>query len=64
MSEIFHGLRFDDGADGFFDLSDRYASLDTKQDSLVGIEVVVSWEEFRSALILDAGRVHCSEASQ
>jgi hypothetical protein len=31
---------------GFFDLSDRYASLDTKQDSLVGIEVVVSWESY------------------
>ncbi len=35
---------------GFFDLSDRYASLDTKRDPLVGIDAIVLWEEFRSTL--------------
>jgi IS5 family transposase len=35
---------------GFFDLSDRYASLDAKKDSLVEINAVVPWEEFRPAL--------------
>ena len=35
---------------GFFDLSDRYASLDTKKDPLVEIDAVVPWEEFRPAL--------------
>ena len=35
---------------GFFDLSDRYASLDAKRDPLVGIDAVVPWEEFRPAL--------------
>jgi hypothetical protein len=34
---------------GFFDLSDRYASL-AKKDPLVEIDVVVPWEEFRPAL--------------
>lgn len=33
---------------GFFDLSDRYASLDAKKDPLVEIDAVVPWEEFRS----------------
>lgn len=28
----------------FFDLSDRYASLDAKQDPLVEIDAVVPWE--------------------
>jgi len=32
---------------GFFDLSDRYASLDAKKDPLVEIDAVVPWEEFR-----------------
>ena len=32
---------------GFFDLSDRYASLDAKKDPLVEINDVVPWEEFR-----------------
>ena len=31
---------------GFFDLSDRYASLDAKKDPLVEINAVVPWEEF------------------
>ena len=35
---------------GFFDLSDRYASLDGKKDPLVEIDTVVPWEEFRPAL--------------
>jgi len=35
---------------GFFDLSDRYASLDGKKDPLVEIDAVVPWEEFRPAL--------------
>jgi len=35
---------------GFFDFSDRYASLDAKQDTLVEIDDVVPWEEFRLAL--------------
>ncbi len=35
---------------GFFDLSDRYASLDTKKDPLVEINAVVAWEEFRPIL--------------
>lgn len=35
---------------GFFDLSDRYASLDAKKDFLVEIDAVVPWEEFRPIL--------------
>jgi len=35
---------------GFFDLSDRYASLDAKNDPLVGIAAIVPWEEFRPTL--------------
>ena len=35
---------------GFFDLSDRYASLDSKRGPLVEINAVVPWEEFRPAL--------------
>ena len=35
---------------GFFDLSDRYASLDAKKDPLVEIDGVVPWEEFRPVL--------------
>src|SRR5690606_1372786 len=35
---------------GFFDLSDRYASLDAKNDPLVEIDAAVQWEEFRAAL--------------
>lgn len=31
---------------GFFDLSDRYASLDAKNDPLVEIDEIVPWEEF------------------
>jgi len=35
---------------GFFDLSDRYASLDAKKDPLLEINAVVPWEEFRALL--------------
>jgi IS5 family transposase len=35
---------------GFFDLSDRYASLDAKKDRLVEINAVVPWDEFRPLL--------------
>ena len=35
---------------GFFDLSDRYASLDAKNDPLVEINEIVPWEEFRPLL--------------
>ena len=35
---------------GFFDLSDRYASLDAKKDPLIGINAVVPWDEFRPLL--------------
>jgi IS5 family transposase len=35
---------------GFFDLSDRYASLDAKKDPLLEINAVVPWEEFRPLL--------------
>ncbi|WP_104018116.1 IS5 family transposase [Roseovarius nitratireducens] len=34
----------------FFDLSDRYASLDAKRDPLVEIDAMVPWEEFRPTL--------------
>ena len=35
---------------GFFDLSDRYASLDAKKDPLLEIDAVVPWEDFRPTL--------------
>ena len=35
---------------GFFDLSDRYASLDAKRDQLVEIDAIVLWEVFRPVL--------------
>ena len=35
---------------GYFDLSDRYASLDAKRDPLLEINSVVPWEEFRPLL--------------
>jgi len=34
----------------FFDLSNRYASLDVKNHPLVEIGAVVLWEDFRSVL--------------
>ena len=35
---------------GFFDLSDRYVSLDAKNDPLAEINEIVPWEEFRPLL--------------
>jgi len=35
---------------GFFDLSDRYASLDARRDPLVEFDAVLPWEEFRPTL--------------
>ena len=35
---------------GFFDLSDRYASLDAKKDPLIEINAVVPWDAFRPLL--------------
>ena len=35
---------------GFFDLSDRYARMDAKNDPLVEIDAVEPWEEFHPAL--------------
>ncbi len=35
---------------GFFDVSDRYASLDAKKDPLLEIDALVPWEEFRPLL--------------
>ena len=35
---------------GFFDLSDRYASLDAKRDPLLAVNAVVPWDEFRPVL--------------
>lgn len=35
---------------GFFDFSNRYASLDAKKDPLVEIDAAVPWEEFRPIL--------------
>ena len=35
---------------GFFDLSDRYASLDAKKDPLLEIDGIVPWEDFRPLL--------------
>ena len=35
---------------GFFDIANRYAGLDAKNDPLVKIDAVVPWENFRSRL--------------
>jgi IS5 family transposase len=35
---------------GFFDIANRYAGLDAKNDPLVKIDAVVSWENFRPLL--------------
>lgn len=35
---------------GFFDLSNRYASLEVKKDPMVEIDAGVPWEEFRPTL--------------
>lgn len=38
------------GQMGFFDISDRYAGLDAKNDPLMKIDAVVAWEDFRIRL--------------
>ncbi len=38
------------GQMGFFDFSDRYASLNAKRDPLVEIDAMVPWDEFRLTL--------------
>jgi hypothetical protein len=35
---------------GFFDIANRYAGLDAKNDPLVKIDEVVRWEDFRRRL--------------
>ena len=35
---------------GFFDVENRYAALDAKNDPLAKINAVVAWETFRSRL--------------
>ena len=35
---------------GFFDIANRYAGLDAKNDPLVKIDEVVPWDDFRSRL--------------
>ena len=38
------------GQMGFFDIANRYADLDAKNDPLVKIDAVVPWENFRGRL--------------
>ena len=38
------------GQMGFFDISERYAGLDAKNDTLARIDEVVAWEDFRPRL--------------
>jgi hypothetical protein len=38
------------GQMGFFDVSNRYAGLDAKNDPLLKINAVVPWENFRARL--------------
>jgi hypothetical protein len=35
---------------GFFDIANRYAGLDAKNDPLVKIDEVIPWEDFRPRL--------------
>ena len=35
---------------GFFDIANRYAGLDAKNDPLVKIDAAVRWEDFRPSL--------------
>ena len=35
---------------GFFDIANRYAGLDAKNDPLIKLDAVVPWEDFRSRL--------------
>ena len=38
------------GQKGFFDIAQRYAGLDAKNDPLARIDEVVPWEDFRPRL--------------
>ena len=38
------------GQMGFFDIADRYAGLDAKNDPLAKINSIVPWEDFRARL--------------
>ena len=38
------------GQMGFFDIANRYAGLDAKNDPLARIDAVVPWENFRARL--------------
>ena len=38
------------GQMGFFDIANRYAGLDAKNDPLMKIDEVVPWEDFRPRL--------------
>ena len=38
------------GQMGFFDIANRYAGLDAKNDPLLKIDEVVPWEDFRPRL--------------
>ena len=38
------------GQMGFFDIANRYAGLDGKNDPLARIDAVVPWENFRARL--------------
>ena len=38
------------GQMGFFDLANRYAGLDAKNEPLVKVDGVVPWEDFRGRL--------------
>ena len=40
----------DHGQMGFFDIANRYAGLDAKNDPLARIDAVVPWENFRARL--------------
>ena len=41
------------GQMGFFDIANRYAGLDAKNDPLVKIDEVVPWEDCQSASKID-----------
>ena len=51
LGEVTAGLgRSGMGQMGFFDVAQRYAGLDAKQDPLLGIDALVPWESFRGRL--------------
>ena len=38
------------GQMGFFDITNRHAGLDAKNDPLVKVDAIIPWEDFRSRL--------------